>query len=345
MVGITVSNSILAIAGILSAVLFLLTLTRKNTILVTLLLFIGAIANVYYHTYKFDQFYQVLTKDTSCKRGTISNIEQHHHIIYKYKFFINGTFSCNGSEKNGIVCVYTKTKPIDLEVGDIVYIPHLKIKKPSNPSFNTYLLKEGISATSYINELNAQKMYRPTYSLARYIWNLKNNQLVDIKKKMNKKTFMLYSSLFLGNRSVVKNELDKHTIEFKTWGIMHYLARSGLHMVIFSMVLFMLLSCLPCSLWIRYTIILLLSIIYTLLSWSSISFLRALVMFLLYIQALLLKKYSNGLHILIVTCFATLLYNPFYLYFLDFQLSFFCTFILAFINRMRQIQKPVVRRI
>jgi hypothetical protein len=54
---------------------------------------------------------------------------------------------------------------------------------------------------------------------------------------MNTNTFALFSSLFLGNRTAIKQDLEEQKPLFKVWGISHFLARSGLHLLIFIMLL------------------------------------------------------------------------------------------------------------
>jgi len=341
------NNSLLIFAGILILGLTCALVNnspKKACILLASAFYLFGALAVKYNSYKFENFYTKFGTNTSCD-GTVINIEKHHHLIFKYKVFIKGILYNDQNKENGTICIYTQKFPQHLQVGDTMAIEKLKIKKSKNSSFNRYLLKENINATTYANEIHAQVTHRPQYSWSRFIWNLKNNNIMRLKKVMSRKCFMMYSSLFLGNRSIVKAELEKHTMDFKAWGIIHYVARSGLHMVIFSMVLFILLSSLPFALWIRYVLIILLSCSYALLSWLSISFIRAFIMFLFYTISLLLKKYNNALHILVITCFATLLYNPFYIFFLDFQLSFFCTFILALLNQisLKQKQLPHLR--
>ena len=108
---------------------------------------------------------------------------------------------------------------------------------------------------------------------------------------------------------------------FKQWGISHYLARSGLHVVIFVMIWQTLLALLPLPLRTKNLFLILLIICYALLSWSSVSFERALLMFLLYRIACLLGYASHYIHVITLTTLRTYPQSIASLFF-DFQLSF-----------------------
>ena len=69
-----------------------------------------------------------------------------------------------------------------------------------------------------------------------------------------------------------------------------------------------------------------LSILYFILSWPSISFIRAFLIFLFTKYCNLHRHPTHFMHILLLTCCIVLLINPLQLFFLDFQLSFFLTF-------------------
>jgi competence protein ComEC len=148
----------------------------------------------------------------------------------------------------------------------------------------------------------------------------------------------LFSTIFLGNKDGVKKRLNNEKIFFKLWGISHYLARSGLHLVVFLALLELLLRLIPITFVLKQIISLCIAMIYFLLSWSSLSFMRAFLTFIMYKICLLLGLSSNFLHLVILTCFITLLYNPAHLFFLDFQLSFGLTFALAWFNHIQSIK-------
>ncbi len=82
--------------------------------------------------------------------------------------------------------------------------------------------------------------------------------------------------------------------------------------------------------WIIVQILLFLLLgIYYLLSWPSVSFIRACIAWLCYQGFSLTGKSTRALHIISLTTLIVLLINPYQLFFLDFQLSFGLTCVLA----------------
>ncbi len=236
---------------------------------------------------------------------------------------------------NHLIRIYTATPP-NLEVADQVKIENIAIKKPNNDNFWNYLIKEGILTTIFTQKLEFTVVYRPTYSVRRWFFTYKNNLLSRFQDQLSPATFHLFSSLFLG----VKNKKALETVnkQFKYWGILHYLARSGLHLAVVITIYEASLRFIPLPFMAQQLLLLLLGILYYLLSWSSISFIRAFIMFLYYKLSILAQIPTHFLHILLATCYIILLTNPTQLFFLDFQLSFCLTFALGWLNLYRTDQ-------
>ena len=231
--------------------------------------------------------------------------------------------------------VYTKhTNEIMLD--DKIRCPELTLKPQADSDFRNYLLKEGVCATVFIPEFNPTLVSRPTYSWQRFLYTTKESLMYRLNKKMKRKTFAYFSSLFMGDRHRVKTTINQEKKHFERWGILHHLARSGLHLMLFVMIWHLLLSAVPLSFAIKTIFIILLSVIYFILTPWSVSFTRGFHLFLLYKICSLLGLQINTIHLLSIVCFATLLYNPFHLFFLDFQLSFFCTLCLAWLAQLRR---------
>jgi ComEC/Rec2-related protein len=217
-------------------------------------------------------------------------------------------------------------------VGDMVQIDQVKIKEPTNKSYRDYLVKENLIGTLFINNFAPTLIARPIFSFKRFIFSQKQRLIESLKKRFSRNTAMLYSSLFLGNKNTNKRELDQSSQYFKQWGISHYLARSGLHLVIFMLIWHALLRCIPLPFMLKQIILLMLAIIYFILTWPSISFVRAFYMFVTCKLCVLLKTRSHFLHVFSLTALTVLFLNPIQLFFLDFQLSFALTFALGWLN-------------
>lgn len=242
-------------------------------------------------------------------------------------------------EINKNILMYTSSYPKNLLMQDLICLSDIKIKKPTNTSFDFYLMKENISCSTFITHQSLQLIERPTSSIARWIYYYKQGVLTRCRQKLAPQTFALFASVFLGNRTFYKKSMEGPKEDCKAWGISHYLARSGLHMVIFIFAWDYLLNLLPIAFIAKQIFLIFLSLFYCLLSWSSISFMRALISFVFYKTCIMLKVPGRFLHLLMLTCFIVLLSNPSQLFFLDFQLSFGLTFALAWFNHTSQLNK------
>jgi predicted membrane metal-binding protein len=238
------------------------------------------------------------------------------------------------------VFIYTRKAPTDCAVGDTTILENINFKRTnSNPSFNNYLLKEGIAATAFLQNATLKRVGRPSFEIQAWIHRQKTNLVNRLRNRFSQGTFALFTSLFLGNRTEEKKEQELIAQQSKNWGTSHHLARSGLHLVIFIYLLHSLLRFLPISLLAKEVLLLLLCIIYHLFSWSSISFMRAFLTFLFYKMCTLLRFPSHVLHVLTLACGLILFTNPMQLFFLDFQLSFGLTFTLAWFNAAYQAMR------
>lgn len=228
-----------------------------------------------------------------------------------------------------VIQLYTAPSP-DLEIGDHIRMEQIVLKKPNGNDFGRYLMKEGILTALFVPSLTYRVIHRPAHSFRRWFLAYKKDLLGRFKQKLSPPTYHLFASLFLG----VKNKKALETInrQFKYWGIVHYLARSGLHLTVVITIYEAALRFIPLPFMARHFLLLFLGVLYYLLSWSSISFIRAFIMFLYYKFSALAQLPTHFLHILLATCYLILLANPLQLFFLDFQLSFLLTFALGWLN-------------
>ncbi len=221
-----------------------------------------------------------------------------------------------------------------LNVGDVVTFFHVKCKKPKNEHFTFYQIRELVVAALFNSTTPYAITFRPTFSFKRLIFDTKKTIIKKCKKKLSSRVFTLFSSLFLGNRSLVKESMDDINEHFKRWGIYHFLSRSGLHLALFVFLWQLLFRYTPLPFTVKNGMLLLLCIIYSLFSWSSIPFARSLFLFLCNKLCLLSGSSYNLLHYLTLTSLCFLIHSPLYLFFLDFQLTFGITFVLAWFNQL-----------
>ncbi len=254
---------------------------------------------------------------------------------YKTLFFIKNFYYKNIKHKaNFSVYIYTKEKN-KCWVDDEIICGPIDIKKPTNEQL-LYLGKEGVAASIFCSKLDFKILNHPKKSWRNWIFWQRELLQIKLRKKMDAATFSLFSSVFMGNKNSVAKKLDLYKNNFKLWGISHHLARSGLHLIIFIWIWHFMLNFLPLPFLYKHIFIFFITLIYTLFSWTSVSFLRAIIMYIFYKCALFSGHKIRALHILLITCLFLLFYNPLYLFGLDFQLSFLLSFLLLWINEIKR---------
>lgn len=237
---------------------------------------------------------------------------------------INCTFWCYlKSQTNFLPEDYIKLRTIK--------IPALFSRLPisGNPSFEYFLIKENILATLFPTKSSCTIIKHGKKSLLQLFAIKRESIFTKLKSKLPTLTFSYFAPIFLGNKNAANQQKIKNLFSF--WGISHHLARSGLHIALFIFILKIICSLLPIVFVLKQVIFLGICIAYAFLSWSSISFFRALSLFVFYKTGNLLNRQVNFLHLLTLTGLTIILFNPTQLFFLDFQLSFGLTFALAWI--------------
>lgn len=215
---------------------------------------------------------------------------------------------------------------LDLSIGDVLEVKNLIFTKFISDTYRKYLKKESIHGISYSKHLNYHiidntiSWYQRT---KKYLFYLEQT----ISKKTSSACSYLFNSLFLGSK---KNHSDTepHHIKkyFDIWGICHFLARSGLHVALILNLIFYINKLGGLSLLYSNAITLIFLLFYVLFSYSSVSFYRAVIAAFYSLWCSGNKVPLHLFHILLVCLVTLLVYNPFYIFFLDFQLTFLLTF-------------------
>ncbi|WP_339063784.1 ComEC/Rec2 family competence protein [Tepidibacillus marianensis] len=155
-------------------------------------------------------------------------------------------------------------------------------------------------------------------------------------------------SLILGDRQDLSNDIQD---DFSTLGLSHLIAISGLHLTVFTLILFWLLSKLGMTKENRAIITGAFLIFYMLFTGASASVVRATIMALLTLYGIVYRKSFLTLQSIGLTLIFMTLFHPFWLEDIGFQLSFIVTFFLIwgypkidnlFVNKMPSVIRPSI---
>lgn len=252
-----------------------------------------------------------------------------HICCFTLKIINIATYTNQQEEDARSYCLYYYGLKKQLKVGSslILYCPKLVPFK----QFSTQCCKKNI--IGILKKLPDRPFIISSSSLRWNSWHLSRRDyfFTTLIRTLNKTAQVWVKNIFFGYTGRSREDLElKDTM--KLWGLSHYLARSGLHLVIIAMIWFFLISYVPIALLVKRIIILLFLILYYLLSWSSISFIRAWISLLLVNTCFILNRKIVPLSIVAVAALICTLLNPMHVGCLDFQLSFLLTAALALFN-------------
>lgn len=231
-------------------------------------------------------------------------------------------------EPKKIVCIMTAKRALKLCEGQTLTIYKTILQQPNADSdYQTYLIKEGIWATTFIT---SQRILINNYC-NKSLFAKSSAQFCNL---LHASTINLFNPLFLGKR---EKSIDSITIQHQSlyWGIAHHMARSGIHLVTLFGLFMALFHYMRIQHFYRYIIGALLMLIYFEISISSISFLRALCMIMLQIISKIHKFQYSSVHALTLTTLFMIAHNPWYILFLDFQLSFGITAVIIWLFQVK----------
>jgi len=216
-----------------------------------------------------------------------------------------------------------------LELGQLVVFHNICLEQPpptiniqDNPYF-LYLIKEGIWASAYIS---SEKFFIISCSKAHWYQQV----LQYLSHHFNAATGHLYNPLFLGKKE--KDSLSLH-IQHQSlyWGIAHHMARSGIHLVTLVGLCIAIFHYLQLRSRFRFGLYALLITGYALITISSISFIRSMIMIIIQMFSKLNGFQYSGIHAFALTTLIVVQHNPFHVLFLDFQLSFGITAVIIWL--------------
>jgi ComEC/Rec2-related protein len=238
---------------------------------------------------------------------------------------------CRGSAK-----IFFK-QPIAAASGDKIIIRHVFAARARDSAQN-HALKEGLVLTAFVSHQNYTIVtnHQTTFltALRCFCIQMRQSLMNKLHKKMNPENFSLFPSLFMGAPVDNSDEMTQMRKGFNHWGIAHYLARSGLHVLIMLLTWQCFMRLIPIRLGFKNMFLLIILLLCSALSWSSISFTRALLSYSLARCFFASGLQTHAIQLILLTILLVLAHNPFHLFFLNFQLSFALAFALAWISEV-----------
>jgi competence protein ComEC len=230
-------------------------------------------------------------------------------------------------------------KPIHLRYGDEMMIPvsYTEVEPPYNPAefdFKAWLGSQNIYHQAFIDQdhivSTRNNVGNPIIKTA---LNLREKQVAKYRRLIKSdEAFPVASTLILGYRTDLSNETLS---AYSKTGTIHALSVSGAHVAVIYVVLDFMFFFLNKNRALKIVKLLLICTLiwgYALLTGLSPSVVRSAIMISILITAKVLSKKTNSYNVLAFSAFCQLVYNPFLIWDVGFQLSYLAVFGLIYLQ-------------
>ncbi|PWS28958.1 hypothetical protein DHW03_03740 [Pedobacter yonginense] len=268
--------------------------------------------------------------------------EQSNQIL-RFKATVTGGYTSFKQQRaTGQLLVAIKLDslhPIKLQYGDELIIAgkHVEIEPPYNPSefnFKGWLASQNIYNQAFINQIQVIKTQRNKGNpILAFALKLREKQISKYRNLIkNDEAFAVASTLILGYRA----NLSQETLAaYSKTGTIHALSVSGSHVAILFLVLDFFLGFLEKKKSLKvlkFIVICTLIWAYATITGLSPSVIRSAIMISIFIASKTFAQNKNSYNILAFAAFCQLLYNPFLIWDVGFQLSYISVFGLIYLQ-------------
>jgi len=225
-------------------------------------------------------------------------------------------------------------KRIHLSSGEKISIENAILTVPSNAGFQRYLYNQEIQTISVV-DCSQIRMTKRAPFLSRLLSTIRKG----IKKKaftyLQSKEAGLLLGILLGYKEGISSLIQTN---FSKAGVSHVIVVSGLHVGMISLICLWFTRFLRIRTWQRYMIVIVLVIFYALLTGCKPSILRASLLVGAGALGWVLGREKRLLALLSTAALILLIYNPFFLFDIAFQLSFASSLAIAVIAPILEVQ-------
>lgn len=233
--------------------------------------------------------------------------------------------------KGNILIYFKKDSAITARIGygtQIAFATALQpIQNTGNPGcfdYKRYLLFQGVTSQVYLKQADYMVLPQKDASDFQIFLQQTRGYVIHALQQFipDKKAQGVAEALLLGYR----NDLDKQLVQsYSRTGVVHIIAISGLHLGMIYGVLLLLFSPFKNRRWYRFVMpvtALVVLWLFTFIAGAVPSIVRSAVMFSFIVLGECLRRKGNIYNTLAVSALCLLMYNPFYLWDVGFQLSY-----------------------
>ncbi len=247
-------------------------------------------------------------------------------IVTSYKYD-NEIYTIYLKSAEELIVYFDVITKLDIKYGDKLQV-NGSISKPKNNTIPNLF--------NYKKYLERKKIYNIVY--ADSVKKISNNEniIYYIKNKLIEridnipKSKMYIKAFVLG----LKDEINKDVLSsYSENGISHLFAISGMHISLFSMVIFFFIKKISYNNYYNYLVVLTFLILYMLILDSPISVVRTIVMFIIFAINKLFNLKISRVDLMILVFIVISLFDPYVIYEISFQFSYVISFFLVVFNK------------
>jgi len=307
-----------------------------------IIIFIGGfMVKLRYHDHS-PNHYRFLETPSKAYAGTIVKPASEGDQYYRYELALDYVISDTLRETEGIIYLYVRKDSINsvFQYGDFLRIKGriYSVSPPKNPhefDYKQYLERQHIHSHSFVKKeaIQIADRHSPSGVLA-FAYTLRTSAANIIDRTIvSKKENAIAKALILGVKDHLDNEIKK---AYASAGAMHVLAVSGLHVGIIYLLLQFLFGRLKHGGMFGKRLFAVFSIViiwlYALITGLSPSVLRAATMFSMMTVGQVGAREGNIYNTLGIAAFMLLIYDPYLIYSVGFQLSFAAVFGIVYLQ-------------
>jgi len=337
-------NLILISAVVLFAIVLLFLLKNMNLVIsgLCIIMFVLALWTTNMVINKYDDLnkYNYLGFNSEEKHGVLGMVIDEQQTD-EYQRLTLKVSEVDDEETNFKMYLYVYEAEVFYTYGDTVYAI-TKLHEPQSARFKgdfdsrLYCLARGLrymqSATGNMIEIIDKNN---DFSISRLAYNIRKSALKSARDLLPKDEAALAQGMMMGDKSMLSDEMRGN---FKASGMAHITALSGIHINIISLALFYIVSGVSRKRRVLDILIATGIIAFYLIMGYSPSVLRAVIMALLAVVGNFIWRRSDVFNALAFSALLILLFVPFALYDVAFQLSFMAVLGMAIFLKPFNIQ-------
>jgi len=262
------------------------------------------------------------------KKESIININNSEFIgiVTDYKFK-DGKYTIHLKNKETIIAKYDSEFELDINYGDILKVYGIFNKLDNNTIPNMFNYKKYLERKDIHFLLKAERIERVKNN-ENIIYDIKNN-LIKRVDKINKSSSYI-KAFVLGIKNDINEEVN---ISYQENGVSHLFAISGMHISLFSGLIYFLVKKISYNNYYNFLVVLSFLIFYMILLNYPISVVRTIVMFSLFKINKLFNLKIKKLDLMLLVFIIITLFNPYVIYEVSFQFSYIISFYLVVFNK------------